>query len=81
MKLLKFEKQNCPGCTLVDNYLNEHGIVADKINPFEEPSMAAKFDISSVPTIILLDDHGNEIKRSTGFKPNELEEMIQSLNN
>jgi thioredoxin 1 len=96
MKLLKFEKEACPACQMVDNFLQANNIeavkivdpkvnpldepsLAVKVNPFDFPNFAAKFSISSVPVTILLDDKGNEIQRSIGYKPDELNEMISKL--
>jgi thioredoxin 1 len=79
MKLLKFEKENCPACTMVEHFLSDRNIEPEKVNPFENPKLAANFRISSVPVTILLDDEGNEIKRVIGFKPDELEDIINSL--
>jgi thioredoxin 1 len=78
-KLLKFEKENCPACTMVENVLNEQGVIAEKVNPFENPKLAVKFEISSVPVTILIDEEGNEIQRSRGFNPDELQELISKL--
>lgn len=78
-KLIKFEKENCPACTMVENFLNANEVDVEKVNPFENPKLAAKFMISSVPVTILLDDEGNEIQRSRGFNPAELEEIITKL--
>jgi thioredoxin 1 len=78
-KLLKFEKENCPACTMVENFLTDKNVEVEKVNPFEQPKLAAKFMISSVPVIILLDDEGNEIQRSRGFNPAELEEIVSQL--
>jgi thioredoxin 1 len=78
-KLLKFEKENCPACTMVENFLDDNNVKAEKVNPFENPKLAASFKISSVPVTILLDDEGNEIQRSRGFNPSELEEIITKL--
>jgi thioredoxin 1 len=78
-KLLKFEKENCPACSMVEGFLTDNNVKAEKVNPFEQPKLAAKFMISSVPVTILLDDEGNEIQRSRGFKPDELEEIISKL--
>lgn len=96
MKLLKFEKEACPACQMVDNFLQANNIetvkvvnsevnpldesnLAVKVNPFDFPNLAAQFGISSVPVTILLDNEGNEIQRSIGFKPNELQEIISKL--
>jgi thioredoxin 1 len=78
-KLLKFEKENCPACTMVENFLIDKSVEVEKVNPFEQPKLAAKFMISSVPVTILLDDEGNEIQRSRGFNPVELEALIAQL--
>ncbi len=78
-KIIKFEKDGCVPCQMVQNLLDEKGIEVEKINAFERPELSAQFDISSVPTTILLDDNGNEIQRSIGFKPDELEEIISKL--
>jgi thioredoxin 1 len=78
-KLLKFEKENCPACTMVENFLTDKNVEVEKVNPFENPKLAAKFMISSVPVTILLDEEGNEIQRSRGFNPDELNSLIEQL--
>lgn len=78
-KLLKFEKENCPACTMVENFLADNNVVAEKVNPFNDPKLATKFMISSVPVTILLDEEGNELDRSRGFNPTELEKLISQL--
>lgn len=79
MKLLKFEKENCPACTMVENFLQDNKVCAEKVNPFENPKLAVQYKISSVPVTILLDEVGGEVKRSVGFKPDELENIITAL--
>lgn len=79
MKLLKFEKENCPACTMVENFLNDKGVVTEKVNPFSDPKLAVKFGITSVPVTILLDDEENELQRSIGFKPDQLEDLVSQL--
>lgn len=78
-KLIKFEKNGCTPCQMVQNYLDEKGVEVERINPFDQPKLAIKYDISSVPVTILVDENGNEITRSVGFKPIELDEMISQL--
>jgi thioredoxin 1 len=79
MKLIKFEKENCSACTMVQNFLDANDVTVEKINPFENPKLAANFMISSVPVTILLDEEGNEVQRSRGFNPDELESIISKL--
>jgi len=72
--ILKFEKDSCSPCVQVSTFLNNHNIPYKTINAFDNPSLAAKFRVRSVPTIIVLDGD-NEIFRSIGFNPRELQEL------
>lgn len=77
MKLLKFEKEHCPSCDRVDAFLSQYGhLQIQRVNPFENPQLAVSYKIASVPVTILLDDHEVEMKRSIGYKPEELKEII-----
>lgn len=81
-RLLKFEKASgCVPCTMVQNILDEQNVVAEKINPFDDPKLAAEFNIGTVPTLIVLDGEGNEVVRSVGYNPNEIESIITLLKN
>lgn len=79
MMLLKFYRNNCSPCSMVDNYLKEKGVSYKSVNVEEDPELATQYGLTSVPVTILLDNEGNEVKRSIGFKPNELEQLISQL--
>ncbi|MGG0308223.1 HNH endonuclease [Priestia megaterium] len=79
MELIKFYKDGCNPCTMVDNFLKDAGVEYKSIHVFENPEIAGEYDLASVPVTILLDDQGNEVKRSYGFNPPELEEMAAQL--
>lgn len=79
LKLLKFYKDNCSNCVLVTQYLDSKNVQYDSINPFEQPKYGANYEIMSVPVTILLDENGSEVKRSVGFKPTELDSLIEQL--
>jgi thioredoxin 1 len=65
---------------MVSNYLNDKGVVYENVDVEKNPDLALKFDIGmSVPVTILVDGEGNEVKRSRGFRLNELEDIINSL--
>lgn len=73
-RILKFEKLDCTPCKQVDAYLEKLGI-ADKvehINAFDNPEYTSKMGIRSLPTILVLDDDGNEVEKITGFKPERM---------
>ncbi len=78
-KLIKFEKNDCNPCAMVSELLEKNGISYERINAFDNPEMAMKFKVRTVPTVILVDDKNNEIKRTMGFKIEELNEIISML--
>lgn len=66
MKYLKFYSPTCQPCQQVDQILQEKGIEYESINVLEDKETRSKFGIIGVPTVIVLDDEGNEIKRAVG---------------
>ncbi len=80
MKLIKLEQPNCSNCSFVENFLIDNNVEYTKIDVTQQPDVALKYGVMSVPVTILLDDDENEVKRSIGFKPNELEDIINELN-
>lgn len=79
-KVVKFEKQDCNPCVMVSNYLDTNGVTYQKVNPFDEPHMAMKYKVRTVPTVIVLEGD-QEVFRTIGFQPNELKELIGVSNN
>ncbi|MBV2226192.1 MULTISPECIES: glutaredoxin family protein [unclassified Sphingobacterium] len=73
-RIIKFEKNDCAPCAQVSAYLDSKGIAYETINPFDEPELAVKFKVRTVPTVIVLEN--DEIKnRIIGFNPNELDQI------
>ncbi len=77
-KILKFEKNDCNPCALVSDLLDKRGVQYEKVNPFNNPELAMKYKVRSVPTVILV-EQDQEIRRTVGFKPEELQEIMNSL--
>lgn len=72
MRLLKFGAVWCSSCKMLGMTI---GAMKDKpeviqkiveIDVDEDPVAAAKYGIRGVPTLILVDDDGNELKRVSG---------------
>lgn len=77
-RLIKFEKEHCAPCQSVSAFFDRLGVPHQRINPFEDPEMAAKNRVRSVPTVILFDGEREE-GRVVGYKPEELEELVERL--
>lgn len=70
MKMLKFQAEWCGPCKMMSMVING---AADKIKvPVveidieKEEATAIRYGIRSVPTMILLDENDNEVKRKVG---------------
>ncbi len=78
MKIIKFEKKDCNPCAMVSELLDRNGVEYEKVNPFDNPEMAVQFKVRSVPTTILM-DNDVEVRRIIGFKPEELNEIMEMI--
>ena len=77
-KIIKFEKNDCNPCAMVSEFLDKKGVKYERINAFDNPEMAMKFKVRTVPTVILMENDA-EVKRVMGFKMEELNEMASEL--
>jgi glutaredoxin len=72
--LVKFSKDGCTPCVMVDNYLKEKGIEVECIhNPSAHDIEVC--GLSSVPTLILFVD-GAEADRVVGFDPEAIGRLV-----
>lgn len=75
MQVIKFEKENCAPCVQVSEHLNRIGVEYETINPYDTPEEAAKYKVRSVPTVLVIDNSGQEVFRSVGYKPEQLDSL------
>jgi len=70
MKLLKFHAVWCGPCQglsmLMNNIQDEIKIPVESVDIDSDNTTAIKYGVRSVPTLILVDDSGVEIKRHSG---------------
>ena len=68
MQVLKFQAPWCQPCKLLDAQLNRLFPLLEvtKVDTDEERQLAVQYCIRSIPTLIILDENGKEIKRLTG---------------
>ena len=69
MKLLSFQSATCQPCKLmipiVDSIATSLDIEVENIDIHEQPKIASKYEITAVPTLVLVNDHG-EMSRRVG---------------
>lgn len=83
--LVDFFADWCGPCKMIAPILTELSTELEgsaqivKVNVDEEGSLAQRFDVMSIPTLILFKD-GKPVDRKTGFLPKpELEKLIKSV--
>lgn len=68
MQVLKFQAPWCQPCKLLNAQLKRLFPLLEiqKVNTDEERQLAVQYNIRSIPTLVLLDEMGEEHKRLTG---------------
>ncbi|WP_342494124.1 thioredoxin domain-containing protein [Bacillus sp. FSL R5-0447] len=79
MRLIKLEQPNCNPCKMVSNYLEQADIQFEAVDETQKPEVAAQYEVMGVPVTILLNEQGEEVKRSIGFKPDELDKLVREV--
>ena len=81
MKVLKFEASWCGPCKSLSRVFEEAkdkiAIPVEIVDIDENRSMAIQYGVRSVPTLVVVDDEGKELKRQSGMMAeNQLLEFI-----
>jgi thioredoxin 1 len=71
MKVLKFYADWCQPCKMVsaimENVKDKLTVPVQNINIDEDNATAKKYGIRGVPTLVMVDDEGVEVKRQVGM--------------
>lgn len=85
MKLLKFYTNTCCQCKMLNKALEGFNLIPiEPIDCEEDPNdLATKFQVRSLPTLVLVDDDEEFLRKFTGYIAREdIERIIRSeLNN
>jgi thiol-disulfide isomerase/thioredoxin len=70
MKLVKFSADWCGPCKLlsatIDGIKDTIPYVVEDIDADSNLELVKKYNVRNIPTLLLLDDDGNEVKRKLG---------------
>ena len=69
MKVLKFFTEFCSPCRTMSVQLAELGFEVESIDAIKQRDLVDKYGVMAVPTLIKIDEDGNEIARLRGAQP------------
>jgi len=74
MKLIYFSAPWCGPCRQLGPIMDEvaQQITVQKVNVDNSPDMASYYRIRNVPTVIAVDEFGNERSRKVGLNPKQV---------
>lgn len=79
-KVLKFYSQTCSPCKMIQPMLEakaaEGSFEIVEVDIADNEELIDKYDVMKVPTLIVLDEDGNEIDRAAGIP--EINPMLQN---
>lgn len=69
MRLIKFSMTTCGPCRALAQVLHQVELPCElvEVDCEIEPETAAEYGVFQVPTLVLVDEAGREVKRQTGF--------------
>ena len=78
MKILKFFGTWCNPCKALSKAFEDAKIEHQDIDVDENEELADKYHVKSIPTVIVLNNEGEELGRFTGFRNKE--QLLEELN-
>lgn len=80
MKLIKLYSNSCGPCKVLENNLKQANIEHENVLVASDKGeeLVEKYNVRNIPTLLLLDDNDNLIKKFTGIlTPDKLKEFCQ----
>lgn len=82
MKLFKFYIEHCPQCKILSRNLK--GLVnvdIEEVDCEENEDLATKYQVSTLPTLVLVNDEGEVIRKMTGVMSTDVLQSIINCEN
>lgn len=80
MKVIKFEKQGCPPCQAVGIFLKNNNIPHEVVDVFDDPATAQQYGVTfSTPVVVVVNDQNEVVFRTVGYKPEDLEKIVEMM--
>jgi thioredoxin 1 len=77
-QIIKFSRPGCVPCVRVGSYLNDKEVKYKEINVYEDAETANKYNIQSVPVVILL--NGENVEEMVfGYDEGQLDQLLNKL--
>ena len=79
--MIKFSQPSCVPCTMVENYLKDNEVIYKEVDVFtvDGSTLAAKYGIMGVPSLLLVTEDEKVLKSITGFNPPAMNQMIEMM--
>lgn len=71
MQIIKFSADWCSSCKSLSSNLSKldlKGLSFQEVDIDKEPTLAQQHNVRGIPTLILLDSEGNELRRLVGMQ-------------
>ena len=79
MKILKFYTPTCMPCRAVGKMLEKVEVPVEEVNALEDLVAVDKYNVCTTPTLIFLNDDGEEVERTVGMVTlKDIKEIINS---
>lgn len=78
MKILKFYTPTCMPCRAIGKMLEQVDVEVENINAIEDLANVDKYNVCTTPTLIFLNEDGEEVTRTTGMVTlSKIKEIIE----
>jgi thiol-disulfide isomerase/thioredoxin len=82
-QVLAFSTEDCPACDIakpiVKGIARKFGIIVKELDPTIEIELAQQYDVSLLPTFVLLDEDGERIESAEGMIDEKMAVSLLSL--